>query len=107
MKTTLSIVAILIAVHLFQFGLLADSPAGSKVQFSQQAPFSTGTEIQRRFGIRDAPPTYRLTNESFQVILAPTKNSNSALGLFIWVSPNNSPKVPADWLPELAKHHII
>lgn len=78
------------------------------VQFQQSAPYSSPTEIRRRFfrGQAHMPP-YEITKERFQLIIPESWSPLTNWGLLVWVSPSDSPRIPADWEPVLAQHQLL
>ena len=78
-----------------------------EVRFTQSAPYSTATEVNHRLGTREPPPAYDLEKEKFEVIIPDTTTTNAVCGLFVWVSPSDSPRIPSDWMPQLARHKLL
>ena len=80
------------------------------VQFEYSAPYSSPTEVRRRFRGRTQAhmPAYDLLKEKFHVVVPETYSPGATnWGLFVWVSPGDSPKLPADWEAVLARHHLL
>ena len=84
-------------------------PGRRNVQFQQAAPYSSSTEIRRRFRGQAHMPPYDLLKEQFQILIPETYSplSKTNWGLFVWVSPSDSPGIPADWEAVLARQQLL
>src|SRR5437762_13321720 len=83
-------------------------PGRRDVQFQQASPYSSSTELRRRFSRGQAHmPPYDITKERFQLIIPESYSPLTNWGLFVWVSPSDSPKIPADWEPMLAAQQLL
>ena len=79
----------------------------SDMHFARSAPYATAAEASRRLGIKPGGKTYALAAEKFQVILPGTFSTNVSWGLFVWISPSDTPSIPAAWEAELAKQQLL
>jgi predicted esterase len=77
------------------------------VAFSETAPYASAAELARRLGIKTVPAGYAIGDERFRIGLPPDYSSNSAWGLFVWVSPANQPRIPRAWEQELTKRRFL
>jgi len=84
---------------------LSQTNVSTDIQFTLSAPYSARAEIVRRF--RVSPPEYDLAREKFRVLIPVAYSTNELWGLFVWVSPGDSPSIPADWKPVLAKRRLL
>ncbi len=85
----------------------AVKPGRRDVQFQVSAPYSSTTELRRRFRGQAHMPPYDISKERFQLFIPETYSALTNWGLFVWVSPNGSPQIPADWDAVLAKHRLL
>ena len=88
----------------------AHTAAGSKdVRFTQSAPYGAESELMRHLGYTLAVPQYDLQREKFRIIVPPLEplSTNSTLGLLVWISPGEDPRIPPAWEAELAKHRLL
>ena len=81
------------------------------MQFQLAAPYSSSSELRRRLSRGQAHmPPYEITKEKFRLLIpesfSPGANSTN-WGLLVWVSPSDSPNVPAEWEPLLARHKLL
>jgi len=77
------------------------------VSFSRPAPYSTPKEINRRLGISAGGRASALATEKFQIVVPGTFSTNLPCGLFVWISPGDTPKIPSTWEAELAKAQML
>ena len=52
-------------------------------------------------------PPYDIFKERFQLIIPESYSVRTNWGLFVWVSPGNSPKIPHDWEVALAGQKLL
>ncbi len=86
---------------------LAVKPGHRDVQFQLSAPYSSSDELRRRFRGQAHMPPYDILKERFQLIVPEPNAQFTNWGLFVWVSPSDSPQIPADWEPVLARHALL
>lgn len=55
----------------------------------------------------EQPGAYDVSKESYEILLPENWNDREPHGLFIWISAGNTPKIPKEWEPVLAKHRLI
>jgi len=82
-------------------------PGRRDVQFQLSAPYSSSTELRRRFHGQAHMPSYEIFKERFQILIPETYSTLTNWGLFVWVSPSDSPQIRADWEPILARHRLL
>jgi len=78
-----------------------------EVVFTQSAPYASGPEVIRRLGLTEKAPAYDLAKEKLRILSPTDEATNAAWGLFVWVSPGDSPGIPTDWEPELARRKLL
>lgn len=87
----------------------AVAPGRTDAQFSESAPYASRTEVLRRLGAGSGAvvPDYDISKEQFQIIQPAAYATNTAWGLFVWISPAEDARMPPDWEPELARHRLL
>lgn len=55
----------------------------------------------------EAPGGLDLAKEKFQIIVPATYKHTERWGVFIWISPGDTPAIPADWEPVLAARKLL
>lgn len=53
------------------------------------------------------PAAIDLAKEKFQIIVPATYRHSERWGLFIWISPGDTPAIPAEWEPVLAARKLL
>ena len=84
-------------------------------QFTDHHPLSAVAEVCKRVGwkpadVRKADPavdTWKLQEESYEVVVPDSYSPDKAAGLLVWISPMDSGRVPEEWPAVLAKRHLI
>jgi predicted esterase len=76
-------------------------------QFQQAAPYSSPDEVHRRFRGQARMPGYDITKERFRILVPEGYSTQTNWGLFVWVSPGDSPDIPADWEGALARQRLL
>jgi len=82
-------------------------PGRRDVQFQQPAPYASSDELRRRFQVRAPMSAYDIRKERFHLIVPDNYSPGTNWGLFVWVSPSGSPKLPPDWEAALARHRLL
>jgi hypothetical protein len=82
-------------------------PAQTEVSFAETAPYSSPSEISRRFGFLQPAPDYDVTREKFLLVEPASYSTNGTWGLLVWVSPGDDSRVKPDWWAELEKHRLL
>jgi predicted esterase len=104
---------ILLLSACFAFPLSAEEPpvtpgTRSIIQFSESPLQSSDPEqIRHRLMASEQPGAYDVSKESYEILLPENWNDREPHGLFIWISAGNTPKIPKEWEPVLAKHRLI
>ena len=85
------------------------APDRTNVRFGETAPYASRTEVLRRLGAGSGAsvPDYDVTKEQFQIIKPAAFSTNTAWGLFVWISPAADAQIPPDWEAELARHRLL
>jgi len=111
MKATLLLLAFFFFEPLLQAqpsNSVAIKPGPRDVQFQLAAPYSSSSELRRRLSRGQAHiPPYDITRERFKLVIPETYSPLTNWGLLVWVSPSDSPKIPADWEPVLARQKLL
>jgi predicted esterase len=79
----------------------------STVQFVGMPIQAGAVELKARLHSIEDPAGLDLAKEKFQLIVPPTYQHAERWGLFIWISPGDTPAIPADWEPVLAARKLI
>jgi predicted esterase len=79
----------------------------SDVHFARSAPYASPAEAIRRLGLKSGGKGYTLATEKFQIIVPGTFSTNVSWGLLVWISPGETPGIPAAWEAELAKQQLL
>ena len=79
----------------------------STVQFQKFPQQAEPTEVKWRVHSREDPVGIDLAKESFQIIVPATYRHSEPWGVFIWISPGDTPAIPAEWEPVLAARKLL
>lgn len=77
------------------------------LQFSQSPPQIEAEQLRMRLHSVEVPGPYDVTKETFEVLVPKDYKPTVPHGLFIWVSPGNTPAIPKEWEPVLAEKKLI
>src|SRR3954462_8875974 len=86
---------------------LAAASGGSDIQFKESAPSSSNAELTRRLRMTPTSTVFDITKEKFRIVIPESDPAVTNLGLFVWVSPSDSPKIAHDLETVLARYHLI
>lgn len=79
----------------------------SDVHYATSAPYASDAALARRLGIKAPPVGYHVEAERFRLGVASDYATNRSYGLLVWVSPGDSPQIPAAWERELARRQVL
>jgi dienelactone hydrolase len=79
----------------------------STVQFSKLPQQAEPTEVKWRVHSLEDPAAIDLAKEKFQIIVPATCKHSEPWGVFIWISPGDTPAIPAEWEPVLAARKLL
>ncbi len=89
----------------------ADLPAfttgKSTVSFTALPKQAEPDELKWRLHSVENPAALELAKEKFQLLVPTTYQHAEKWGVFIWISPSDSPAIPADWEPVLAARKLL
>ena len=94
----------------------SEIPVGrSTVQLSERHPSSEWDTQSKRFGWQratlfkedPAKGDYDLAEESYEVMRPPAREDGREPGLFVWIQPHDSGRLPPDWYAVLMRHHLV
>jgi dienelactone hydrolase len=90
-------------------GSQTNAPAGfrGELQFQTAAPYATLAEFGRRLGFAGVPSSYAIADEKFRVVVPDLYSTNGSWGLFVWISPSNEARLPADYEEELGRRRLL
>lgn len=64
-------------------------------------------EVKWRLHSTENPEAFDLAKEKFQLIVPATYRHADKWGVFIWISPGDTPGIPAEWEPLLAARKLL
>ncbi|MBI5800709.1 MAG: hypothetical protein HZA92_08300 [Verrucomicrobia bacterium] len=106
MRTFLS--ALLLAALPVQSADLPPPTAGkSTVSFTVLPQQAEPDEVRWRLHSVEVPGAFDLAKEKFQLIVPAAYKPTEKWGVFIWISPGDTPAIPADWEPALAARKLL
>ena len=79
----------------------------STVSFSALPQQAEPDEVKWRLHSVENPGAFDLAKEKFQLIVPASYQHADKWGLFIWISPSDTPSIPADWEPVLAARKLL
>ena len=78
------------------------------VRFTESPPQSSDpVEVRYRLMAAEDPPAYEVGKEAFEILIPAAYQKAKAHGLFIWINAGNSPQIPQEWEPILAKNELV
>ena len=105
------VLVLLAMVSASWFSTAADLPpftAGkSTVSFTGLPKQAEPEEVKWRLHSVENPGAFDLAKEKFQIIVPATYKHTDKWGVFIWISPGDTPAIPADWEPVLASRKLL
>lgn len=90
----------------------ADGPDSNQigrfeVRFDSPSALASQQEAQKRFRWREKPQPFNLPDEVFQVVVPEGYQPDGTWGLFVWVSPTPSGRLPKRWVDSMQKCKLI
>lgn len=79
----------------------------SPIVFKKSPPMSDAAQLQMRMHSMEEPPDYNVGFESYDILVPKKYKKGDPHGLFIWISPGDTPAIPAEWEPVLAEKKLI
>jgi hypothetical protein len=64
-------------------------------------------EVKARLHCLENPGPLALPSESFELLRPDAFTVDGSWGLFVWISPNESPRIPPSWEQVLAHHKLL
>lgn len=87
--------------------LPAFTPGRSTVQFLKLPQQAEATEVKWRVHSVEDPAGIDLVKEKFQIIVPAAYRHSEPWGVFIWISPGDTPAIPAEWDPVLGVRKLL
>lgn len=111
---TARLILLLVAALLLAAGP-ATKPVATKSQrtgayqtrFVEPHELASQREAQKRFRWREKPQPFTLSDETFQVYVPEDYQPDGSFGVFVWVSPTPSGRLPKMWIDSLGKQKLI
>ena len=101
-------VVLLLAALTVQAAELPPFTAGkSIVSFTALPQQAEPDEVKWRLHSAENPGALDLAKEKFQLIVPATYQHADKWGVFIWISPGDTPAIPAEWEPVLAARRLL
>ncbi|HWE37126.1 MAG TPA: hypothetical protein VG406_11215 [Isosphaeraceae bacterium] len=82
-------------------------PGAQDITFAETSPDATPKEMVWRFNAPDEPPDYDITREKFRIWISDKYSHEETWGLFVWVDPGSTPRLPVEWGRELADRKLL
>ena len=79
----------------------------STVQFSMLPQQAEAGEVKARLHSIEDPAGIDLAAEKFQIIVPATYRHSEKWGVFVWISPGDTPLIPAEWESVLAARKLL
>jgi len=99
---------LLLAALTVQAAELPPFTAGkSIVSFTALPQQAEPDEVKWRLHSAENPGALDLAKEKFQLIVPATYQHADKWGVFIWISPGDTPAIPAEWEPVLAARRLL
>jgi predicted esterase len=83
------------------------APGVHTIQFTESAQQSDAVEMKFRLHSVEDPGPFDIRGARFQLLVPKNYRPEEAWGLFIWISPSDSPKIPAEWETVLAARKLL
>ncbi|NBV23285.1 MAG: hypothetical protein EBS05_15360 [Proteobacteria bacterium] len=109
MKVPFASLFVLLSVSwLTQAADLPPFTAGkSTISFTKLPEQAQPDEVKWRLHSTENPEALDLAKEKFQLIVPAAYQHADKWGLFIWISPGDTPGIPAEWEPVLAARKLL
>lgn len=83
-------------------------PLGESTQrFSSLPEHAEADELKARLHCVEDPGPFQPGLDAFLVHVPRCYRPDGSWGLFVWISPSDSPKLPRDWLQVLEQRHLL
>lgn len=82
-------------------------PGAQDIVFEKSPPHSDADELKARFRSRENAGPYDVSKEKFRLLLPKSYAPRARWGLFIYISADDSPGLPAEYAEVLEKHRLI
>ena len=79
----------------------------STVEFAKLPQQAEAAEMKMRLHSIENAEALDVAKEKFQIIVPAAYKHSDRWGVFIWISPGDTPAIPADWEPVLAARKLI
>ena len=79
----------------------------SIVQFTKLPQQAQSREVKWRLHSIEDPAPFDLTKEKFQIIVPATYRHSEKWGVLVWISPGETPAIPAEWEELLAARKLL
>jgi predicted esterase len=83
------------------------APGVHTIRFTESAQQSDAVEMKFRLHSAEDPGPFDIREARFQLLVPKNYRPEDAWGLFIWISPSDSPKIPAEWEAVLAARKLL
>ena len=79
----------------------------STIAFTTLPQQAQPDEVKWRLHSQENPEAFALAKEKFQLIVPATYQHADKWGVFIWISPGDTPSFPVEWEPALAARKLL
>ena len=83
------------------------APGAHTIQFTESCEQSDAVEMKYRLHSVEDPGPFDISAARFQILVPKNYRPEEAWGMFIWISPGDAPKIPADWEAVLATRKLL
>ncbi len=75
--------------------------------FSSLPEHAEAQEVKARLHCLENPGPMALSAESFELLRPADFREDGSWGLLVWISPNESPRIPSSWEQVLVRHKLL
>jgi predicted esterase len=83
------------------------APGAHTIQFTESSQQADAVEMKYRLHSVEDPGPFDISQAQFQLLVPKNYRPEEAWGLFIWISPGDAPKIPAEWEAVLAARKLL
>lgn len=82
-------------------------PSLETLTFASLPEHAEAQEVKARLHCLENPGPLALSAESFEILRPADFREDGSWGLFVWISPNESPRIPTSWEQVLVRHKLL
>jgi hypothetical protein len=77
------------------------------IRLGKISAYSKPLEVKLRFSAAENPGAFDLRKEKYTLLVPRGIGPKTKCGLFIWINAGDTPRIPKDWEPVLARRKLI